>query len=250
MKRFNINRLKIASPCPVSWNEMTGDNRTRHCSLCELNVHNVAGMTHDEVARLVGESSGRLCMRLVRRADGTVMTKDCPVGLRAYGKRIASLAGASLATILGLFSISYGQEAGAETMVDGSKIKVMRSVDCTGRTNLQGTVVDPDGAVIPHMTVFIENKDGGIQRTTSDDDGHFAFEDLQAGIYAIRLSAANGFRKMIVTDFELLPKQTHEITLVREALGELVGVLALDSELPLFTTPDKVSVTSPLPRRP
>ena len=38
---FDINKLRIASPCPVGWETMKGDARTRHCDLCQLNVYNV-----------------------------------------------------------------------------------------------------------------------------------------------------------------------------------------------------------------
>jgi hypothetical protein len=42
-----------------------------------------------EAERLVVEKEGRLCVRFHRRADGTVLTRDCPVGLRRWLARAA-----------------------------------------------------------------------------------------------------------------------------------------------------------------
>jgi len=52
-----------------------------------LNVYNFAEMTRDEVRDLLARTEGRVCARLYRRADGTVLTRDCPTGLRALRRR-------------------------------------------------------------------------------------------------------------------------------------------------------------------
>ncbi|MBV6459501.1 MAG: hypothetical protein HONBIEJF_02649 [Fimbriimonadaceae bacterium] len=101
---FDVNRLRIASPCSMRWEHMEGDERSRYCSACKLSVLNVAGMTRNEVADAVRMREGRLCMRLLRRADGTVVTKDCPVGARAIRLRIAR----SLAVCSTMFASAIG----------------------------------------------------------------------------------------------------------------------------------------------
>ena len=73
-------QLKIASPCPASWDDMEGDDRARFCPECELNVYNLSAMTEEEALKLVKEREGRLCVRFYQRRDGTVLTTDCPVG--------------------------------------------------------------------------------------------------------------------------------------------------------------------------
>lgn len=66
---------------------MTGDERKRFCSLCKLNVYNISAMTLPEAEKLITEAEGRVCVRMFRRADGTVITQDCPVGLAERVKR-------------------------------------------------------------------------------------------------------------------------------------------------------------------
>ena len=127
-QKFDINKLRVASPCSVGWDEMKGNERVRRCDSCELNIYNIAEMTKAEAGDLIANREGRLCIRLYKRADGTVLTKDCPVGFRAYQKRVARFAGATLATIIGLFSVSFGQKEDKNSG-DASKVKIVRTVN-------------------------------------------------------------------------------------------------------------------------
>ena len=77
-----INSIRIAAPCPVSWDTMTGDEKVRFCSMCKLNVYNISNMSASEAANLIRENQGKLCAQILRRRDGTVITENCPVGLR------------------------------------------------------------------------------------------------------------------------------------------------------------------------
>jgi len=80
---LTLENLKIASPCAVRWEDMNGDERVRYCSMCELNVFNVSDMTRDEAQSFLRANSDKPnCMRFFRRKDGTILTKDCPIGER------------------------------------------------------------------------------------------------------------------------------------------------------------------------
>src|SRR5688572_32104102 len=97
MSRFEspLDNVQIASPCSADWNQMYGDERKRFCGDCKLNVYNLSDMTRQEAENLLFVSEGRLCVRFFRRADGTVLTKNCPVGwkaIRARSLRIATAA--------------------------------------------------------------------------------------------------------------------------------------------------------------
>ena len=101
MKSSNrLDHLRIASPCPVGWEQMTGDERVRFCEQCSLRVYNISAMTRTEAEALIANTEGRICARLYRRFDGTVITKDCPVGLRAIRRRVAKVAAAVFAAIM------------------------------------------------------------------------------------------------------------------------------------------------------
>jgi len=100
MAKFDnpLNNLKVASPCSQDWNAMIGNDRTRYCGECKLNVFNLSGMSRAEAENLIMNAEGRLCVRFYKRADGSVITQDCPVGwarvrqrTRAYVTAVASL---------------------------------------------------------------------------------------------------------------------------------------------------------------
>jgi hypothetical protein len=99
-----LDHVTVAAPCNVGWEKMVGDERVRFCGQCSLNVYNLSGMTKGEAERLVVQAEGRLCVRFYRRADGTILTKDCPVGLRAIRKRAARIATATASAALSFFT--------------------------------------------------------------------------------------------------------------------------------------------------
>src|SRR5947209_3943064 len=79
-----LDSIEVAAPCSASWDRMNGDDRVRFCQDCRKNVYNLSEMSRIEAEALVRENGeGRLCIRFYRRADGTVLTDNCPVGLRA-----------------------------------------------------------------------------------------------------------------------------------------------------------------------
>ncbi|MBI3550120.1 MAG: hypothetical protein HY078_13870 [Elusimicrobia bacterium] len=90
-----LDALTLASPCTQSWDAMEGDERVRFCGLCRLNVYNLSAMPRAEAEALVASREGRLCVRFYQRADGTILTRDCPVGLAAFRLRVLKLAGAA-----------------------------------------------------------------------------------------------------------------------------------------------------------
>ena len=99
---ISLETLRVASPCEESWDAMTGTDRVRFCSRCGQNVYNISQFSREEAEEFIQQSEGRPCMRLYRRKDGTVLTKDCPVGLRAMRRWLASfLALAAAMTMLG-----------------------------------------------------------------------------------------------------------------------------------------------------
>lgn len=79
---------------------MTGDEKARFCGSCRKNVYNLSEMTRAEAEALILEKEGRLCVRFYQRSDGTVLTKDCPKGIRAVQKRAALVWAAVLGAVL------------------------------------------------------------------------------------------------------------------------------------------------------
>jgi hypothetical protein len=111
--------LRIASPCEESWASMKGNERSRHCLRCKLNVFNIAELTEQEVRELFVKTEGRLCGRIYKRADGTVLTKDCPTGLARLRRK--ALAGLAMAVTLVVSVVGYRLNAAAPSCETGEQ---------------------------------------------------------------------------------------------------------------------------------
>src|SRR5262245_12452990 len=127
-----LDVIQVAAPCSVSWDAMAGDERSRFCPQCRLNVYNLSAMSRTEAEALIREKEGRLCARFYRRADGTVLTADCPVGLQALRKKlavVASIAAAFLLAALGvvaaLFAARGSREEEATRLRDAQPFKTV-----------------------------------------------------------------------------------------------------------------------------
>jgi hypothetical protein len=99
-----LDHVTVAAPCNVGWDNMIGNEQVRFCSQCNLNVYNLSGMTKPDAERLIAQAEGRLCIRYYRRADGTILTKNCPAGLRALKRRLSRIANASISAALSFFA--------------------------------------------------------------------------------------------------------------------------------------------------
>src|SRR6266849_5539930 len=56
---------------------------------------------------------------------------------------------------------------------------------------IEGTVTDPSGAVVPGATITIENVNTGFTRTLkTDESGFFRFTVLPLGTYALKADAS------------------------------------------------------------
>jgi hypothetical protein len=93
---LELGRISIASPCQEDWSKMTGDDRARACARCKLTVYDLSTLTALEARALILSKQGEVCVRFFKRADGTVLTRDCPVGVSTTRRR-GALAGAALA---------------------------------------------------------------------------------------------------------------------------------------------------------
>ena len=192
-----LDRIRIASPCPITWEQMVGDDSVRFCNHCRLNVYNLSELSKADAEALLASTEGRLCARLYRRSDGTVLTKDCPVGLQALRRRVARTAAAVLGLIGSFTAVVSGQtdKSKIDCCTTQTRITHKKLVSSSGETLLTGTVLNPIGAMVAGATVTLQNvTTKEIQKTISTDEGRFQFVGIPAGEYSIQIEST-GFRK-------------------------------------------------------
>jgi hypothetical protein len=159
-----LDEIKIASRCSADWEQMEGTDRVRFCSECKKNVFNLSAMTRRGAEALLKQTNGNICARLYRRADGTVLTEDCPIGLRVKIARVRRRLGWALAGAFGL-STAWAQDSAV----------------------VSGSVRNSDGTFAARASVLIK---GDLFRaeTITDDHGTFGATELAAGKYVITVA--------------------------------------------------------------
>jgi Carboxypeptidase regulatory-like domain len=189
----NLDRVHIATPCPASWEAMTGDDRVRFCDQCQLNVYNLSALTRIEAESLIASTEGRLCGRFFRRPDGTVLTKDCPVGLRALRLRVSKRVAAVFATIVSLTSAAFGQQTSSPdkpaSCPTQTKITRLDTSKTSAANTISGSVHDILGGVVAEAVITINSASLNAPQTiSSNKDGEFQFGILPAGTYSVTIN--------------------------------------------------------------
>jgi hypothetical protein len=54
--RIDLDRIAVASPCPVAWDDMAGNERVRFCDQCSLNVYDISVMTKSEAESFIANT--------------------------------------------------------------------------------------------------------------------------------------------------------------------------------------------------
>ena len=185
--KFNLNDIRIASPCPADWEKMTGDESVRHCSECNLNVYNFSAMTEREIRQLIAANQGRrLCTRFYRRADGTILTRNCPWSVRQMARKASRFASAVLTACMGV-TLAAAKSKPPKPRCECRQIQ-------QGESGIKLMVMDPDSAAIPNAEITLENKSGKETLTgLSGLTGEWSTGKLVPGEYRLTVKS-QGFR--------------------------------------------------------
>lgn len=136
-----LDEVSVAAPCPAKWDDMVGDDRVRLCAGCSQNVYNISEMSIKEAELFLSENSGSKCLRLYRRNDGTLITKDCPIGRKIIDgfKRRIGFAAAAFITVFNA-AVSFAQ---VPQLKLPEKILVVEGIrDVMGGTSHDSGIID------------------------------------------------------------------------------------------------------------
>ena len=250
----NVDRLRIATPCPIGWEQMAGDNRVRFCDHCQLNVYNISELSRIEAEALIASTEGRLCARLYRRADGTVLTKDCPVGLRALRMRVSKRAAAVFAAIASISSVVFGQQSfvrdGKTACTPQTRITRTSATSDPAAKVLSGTVLDPNGVAVPGATVTVTNAETkAICSASTNEAGRFEFVSLAAGNYSITIEATS-FQTLQLLNVSVEADKIVNLESIIELTGEFSSGITSVNYPPVDTrTPGTTIISGDLIRR-
>ncbi len=148
-----LSHVRISAPCRADWERMRGNERVRFCDGCSMNVYNLSNMTKKDAETLILNTEGRLCVRYYHRADGTILTGNCPVGLRALKRRVSGFSRAVVSSVLSFFAgvaVLAGLER-AQTSLDAAPeagLDLISPVPLTIPEAQEEPLTDPEYGVI------------------------------------------------------------------------------------------------------
>lgn len=248
-RRDKLQRLRVESPCPASWESMQGDERRRHCLQCDKPVYDFSQLTPREIAGVIEASQGHLCARLTRDEGGRLVTRKPPVVADPLtSRRVSPLVAAAVTAVLGL-----GGAAWADPVTPASPVTEQGEggLTCDAQpqptgaagSTLSGTLTNEAGRSIPSAEIRLYNQlDGQEDGGRTDADGRFSFASVKAGIYQLS-ATVRGHAAARQADILLSAGEQRQVglTVPQEVWQRIVA------EEPAFVTSGGVVITDPEP---
>jgi hypothetical protein len=101
------------------------------------------------------------------------------------------------------------------------------SVMCSAQTfrgGIQGTVTDPNGAVVPSAEVTITSPDTGLTRTTqTDEGGTYLVSELPIGVYRVTVKSGGFQNTTIEVTVEVSTTTRADVRLTIAGVGDVFG---------------------------
>ena len=92
--------------------------------------------------------------------------------------------------------------------------------------DLEGKVTDPNGAVVPNVSITLTGVSVGFKRTVqSDDQGEFRIQQVPTGTYKISTAATSGFQAAAVENISV---SVEKVTVVTVKLGITTTTTTVD----------------------
>ncbi|MBL8193468.1 MAG: carboxypeptidase regulatory-like domain-containing protein [Blastocatellia bacterium] len=262
MTRNKLETINLAFSCPMDWDKMAGDNQTRYCPECKLNVHNISSLSSIEATKLINSNEKGLCIKLYRRLDGTVLTKDCSIGIKVIKKKITTnMAVASLAILLCLSNVNAQTPVNLPQSPQVSQFPQKEDVDKLDRNNkiekgkalVIGMITDETGAVIPGAEViFIQEAVDPFNfshKVTSNENGIYS-SFLPSGKYKVQVNACGFVSAISEVEFKPQEKTNLEITLLvsNDSTEVEIGIYIGDDASTDLAAPTEIPKLEPVPK--
>ena len=94
-----LPQVHINTPCRADWDSMAGDAQKRFCGSCQKHVHDLSQLDTESASKLLAKCDQKVCVRVRRNADGSVVTKDNDLSRRNWLSNCATTV-AGLMTML------------------------------------------------------------------------------------------------------------------------------------------------------
>lgn len=244
MSKSILDRVSIGSSCQTDWEAMNGDQHQRYCDQCEKSVHNLSQLTRSQAEGLIARTNGKLCARLERRPDGSILTADKSYSLPRFNHKFLRIASATMSAALSIAPMVAAKPTKSLPVLNFSQEQKDKTVpnDKEKTAKIWGIVYDPSQAVVANSKITLINESTRKERkTVSSVEGIYELASLEAGKYELTFESP-GFKKMIFTGIKIEVGQElrQDKTLTTNVL---LGDIVILEELKTEQIPEGLSLT-------
>src|SRR5262245_54120636 len=146
-----------------------------------------------------------------------------------------------------MFSSPYWRRVSARILLIGfiviACVSVAMSQAQSNAADLQGTVRDPSGAVVPNATVTAKNSATNVSReATTNDEGFYKIVNLPPGDYAVTVTASN-YKTAVLPIVKITVGQT-AVQDVPLEIGEVSATVTIQGASPTIVETTNTAVAS------
>ena len=188
MSKSILDRVSIGSSCQTDWEAMNGDHSQRYCDQCEKSVYNFSQLTRSQAEALIARTNRKLCARIERRPDGSILTADKSYSLPRFNQKFLRIASATMSAALSLAPVIAAKPVKNLPVLNFSqeqKDKKEQPPQDQDRAAKIFGVVQEEGMPVSFAIVTISEINSSYAKSTPAKQGKYEFTSLQPGKYII-----------------------------------------------------------------
>lgn len=139
-----LDRICIAMPCSMSWEEMHGNDEVRLCGGCNKNVYNISAMSKKEAERILNVPQ-LPCLGFTRNSAGSIITDECPPWIKPIRNSFRKMAGiaVSIMALIPFAPTAKGEDQlSSDDLHDNTRSPITKQVPTPARKQPFGVPVE------------------------------------------------------------------------------------------------------------
>ena len=100
--KYTLENVTVPNPCPMSWEQMTGNDEIRHCASCQHKVYNISEMPKRRALKVLNQPENTVCISYYRDDQNQIVTQNY---FGIFKRNFARVCSAILAVIFSFNSI-------------------------------------------------------------------------------------------------------------------------------------------------
>ena len=229
MGKSILDRVSIGSSCQTEWEAMSGNQSTRYCGQCEKSVYNFSQLTRSQAETLIARTNGKLCARIERRPDGSILTADKSYSLPRLNQKFLRIASATMSAALSLAPSVAAKPIKNLPVLDFPQEQKEKAEpkDKEKTAKIYGTIFDETKAVIPTAKILLINFATKQELTTSSSpEGDYEFSSIEPGLYNLIVTYP-GFHQFSENGIALQKEKLQKMDVVMKVgdfpvMGEII----------------------------